>query len=369
MSDILEVTKLIEQRDADFHKRLTEIEKKANRPLASMDGDFLPTREKTEQQKAFDLYLRKGDRAMTDADVKAMNTGSDPAGGYLVIPEMDAIIDRVAPTISAMFRLANIVEIGTAKYEKLVKTSGMAMRRIAEGSTGGETTEPTFAKIAIEVFPSEVEPWVNNETLEDSFIDLEADLANEAAIGFAEGAGVEFISGNGVGKARGILSYDIVQNSSYAWGKVGYIASGASAAFASTSPSDKLISLVAALPVEYRQGASFLMNDATLAVARQMKDASGSYYLWLADPTKPFGGTLLGYPVEVDDNMPALAAGSYSVAFGNFRRSYSIVNRTGTVLIRDPFTSKGQTKFNFRRRFGGGIVNYEALKLMKFSVT
>ena len=298
-----------------------------------------------------------------------MNTGSDPDGGYLVIAEMDRAIDRIAPTVSPMYRIANVVTIGTKKYEKLVKKTGMAMRRVAEGGTGGETTEPGYAKISIEVHTAEVEPWVHNETLEDAFIDLEADLADEAGIGFAEGAGSEFITGNGVGKARGIAAYSNVANASYAWGSVGYIVSGKSAAFASVAPADKLVDLQHALKAQYRPGAVWMMNDATLGTVRQMKDGSGSYYLWQPDPLGAFGGRLLGHPVEVDDNFAAVAAGSYSLAFINPKRAYTIVNRAGTTLIRDNITAKGTTKFNFRRRFGGGITHFEAVKLMKFATS
>lgn len=320
-----------------------------------------------EYKKAFKDYVRKGNEA--DLQRKAMNTQSDPDGGYLVLPEMDATIDRIAPTISAMFRLANNVTISTAQYQKLVKKSGMSMRRVADGAAGGETTEPTYAKILIDVHTAEVEPWVYNETLADASIDLEADLAMEAAIGFAEGAGSEFITGNGVGKCRGIAAYTMVANSSYAWGSVGYIASGKSAAFASVAPADKIVSLQHALKAQYRPGAVWLMNDTTLGVARQMKDGSGSYYLWQPDPAGGFGGRFLGHSVEVDDNVADLGAGSLSLAFGNFQRAYTIVNREGTTLIRDNITAKGTTKFNFRRRFGAGITNFEAVKWMRFATS
>ncbi|MEY2655076.1 MAG: hypothetical protein RLZZ524_2104, partial [Pseudomonadota bacterium] len=124
-----------------------------------------------------------------------------------------------------------------------------------------------------------------------------------------------------------------------------------------------------ALKSQYRQGAAWVMSDATLATVRQMKDGSGSYYLWQPDPTAGFGGRFLGSPVETDDNMPAVASGALSVAYGNFMRGYAIVNRTGITLIRDNLTSKGQTKFNFRKRFGGGIYNFEAIKLLKMSAS
>lgn len=363
MSDVNEVIEMIKSSDVRINARLNEIEKRANRPRLGGGDETQLTPEQSEHRKAFDRYLRKGD----DSGLKAMQTGSDPDGGYLVLPEIDREIDRIAPTVSAMFAICNVKTIGTAKYEKRVKTSGMAMRRVADGTGGGETQEPKFANIAIEVFTGEVEPWINNETLEDGFIDIEADLADEAAIGFAEGGGGEFINGNGVGCARGLLSYPVIANSAYAWGSIGYIASGKSAAFASVAPADKIINLQHALKPRFRQGAVFLMNDSTLAVVRQLKDGSGAYYLWQPDPAAAFGGRLLGHEVVIDDNMPSIAAGAYAIAFGNFKRGYTIVNRTGTTLIRDPYTTKGQTKFNFRRRFSGGISHFEAIKLMKFS--
>jgi HK97 family phage major capsid protein len=368
---VAEMQEKLDKINADFaaqKKQYDELEKKAFRPKDGADN-FL-TDDQKEHRKAFNRYLRKGhDSGLIELQQKTMQTGSDPDGGYLVLPEMDMAIDRIAPTISAMFRLANVVTIGTAKYEKLVKTSGMAMRRVADGQTGGETTNPKFSKVGIEVHTAEVEPWVYNETLEDAFINLEADLANEAAIGFAEGAGVEFISGNGVGKARGITGYNNVANSSYSWGNVGYVVSTKSGAFASVAPGDDLISLQHSLKSQYRPGAVFMMNDNTLSIARQMKDGSGSYYLWNPDPAAGFGGRFLGSPVEIDDNMPDIAAGTFSVAYGNFQRGYTIVNRAGTTLIRDNITAKGTTKFNFRRRFGGGITQFEAIKLMKFATS
>lgn len=372
-SDVVAKVEKINADLTEIGKQMTEIEKKASRPRLS-EGEKErkeDTPEQAEYRKLFEKYLRTGETPanMKELERKAMNTTSDPDGGYLVLPDMDMAIDRIAQTIGALSRLSDSVTIGTAKWEKLVKTSGMAMRRVADGATGGETTEPKYTKIAIEVFPAEVEPWVYNETLQDAFIDLEADLTDEAAIGFAEGANAEFITGNGVGKSRGIAAYTMVANSAFVWGSVGYIASGKSAAFASVAPADKVISLQHALKSQYRNGAVWLANDATVGVMRQLKDGSGNYYLWQPDPAAAFGGRFLGAPVEIDDNVADIGAGSLSLAYGNFKRGYMVVNRAGTSLIRDNITAKGTTKFNFRRRFGGGIKNFEAVKWMKFATS
>lgn len=359
--------KLAKMNDAmaEVRSTLTKIEEKAGRP------DLAAENEGKKGWQDLNLALKEFGRTGNDSKLialhqKAMNSGSDPDGGFLIIPELDLSIDRIAQRMGAMSRLAANVTIGTQKWQKLVKTSGMAMRRVANGGTGGETTEPKFSQVEIEAFAAEVEPWIHNETLEDARIDLAADLADEAAIGFAEGANAEYITGTGVGQARGILGYSMAHNSAYAWGSVGYIRSGKSAAFASVAPSDRVISLQHALKSQYRPGAAWLTNDTTLGIMRQMKDGSGSYYLWQPDPAAAFGGRFLGSPVEIDDNMPDLGAGSYSLAYGNWNRAYRIVNRAGTTLIRDNITLKGQTKFNFRRRFGGGVQNFEAFKVMSF---
>lgn len=347
---------------------LLELAKKSNRPvIKDAKGNEL-TEDQVAYKAAFGKFLRKGDdNGLTELQRKAYNAGSGPDGGFLVLPEMDAEIIRVVGVVSAIGRLARQVTIGTDSFKKVAKTTGMAARRVGPGSTGGETTNPKYAELEFTAHTAEAEPWVFNETLEDAIVDLESDLATEASIAFAELAGSEFAVGTGVGSARGITAYDTVANASYAWGKIGYIASGAAGDFAASNPADKIIDLQHSLKAQYRPGATWVTGDSTLAKIRQMKDGTGAFYLWQPDPLSGFGGRLLGNPVEIDDNMPTMAANSFSLAFGNFQQAYVVVNRSGTVVIRDNITAKGKTKFNFRRRFGGGVQNFEALKLMKFA--
>lgn len=350
-------------------KQLADVQLAAQRPAGGAKGDAL-TPEQREHKAAFDQYLRKGETGgLREIERKAMNSTSDPDGGYLVTAELEAAIDRVVSVNSAMSRIARVVTIGTRSWKKRVKTSGMAITWPGEGAGAGESTAPKFAQVEIVVSPGEVEPWVENETIEDADIDLAADLEMEAGIAFAEGEGAAFITGNGVAKPMGLTSYTTVANANFAWNKIGYIASGKSAAFASVAPADKIVDLQHALKAQYRPGAVWLTNDTTLGTLRQMKDGSGAYYLWQPDALAGFGGRLLGSPVEIDDNMPAIAANSLSLAYGNFQRGYAVVRRNGIALIRDNVTTKGVTKFNFRRRVGGGVYNFEAIKLMKFATS
>lgn len=347
---------------------MAELAKKAGRPNAAGSEGLSP--EMAEYKLALRGFIRKGDMTNLSAlEKKAFQMGSDIDGGYLIDEEMDTQIDRVATTVSAMGGLCDQRAIGKASIEMRVKTSGTAARWVGESEAGGETTNPKYAKIEIYAEEMEIEPWVYNSALEDADFNVEADLMDEAGIGFGEGIGAALISGNGVKKPRGILAYDVVANASYEWGKVGYIASGGAGAFAASNPGDNIIDLLHSLRSQYRTGATLLMADTTLATIRKIKDGTGQFYLFNPDPTGEFAGLVLGKPVVIDDNMPVIAANSYSIAYANFNRAYRMVNRKGVTLIRDNITTKGTTKFNLRKRVGGGIKHFEAIKLMKMAAS
>ncbi len=317
-------------------------------------------------KKAWNGYIRKGERSMTDAEVKTINVGTDPQGGYLVGEERESGIDRVLRRYSAMRQVARVIPVGAASYKKLVKTSGLS-----GASRGNENTAPSngtstgWSELTFTPGTYISEQRITTESLEDSVQDVEADLFEEMGIEFAEMEGTDFITGDGNNGPRGIHSYDIVANASYAWGKVGYIASGGASGFASSNPSDALIDLQHGLRRQYRTGAVWTMNDATLGTIRKFKDGQG-IYLWA--PSMLMNGAvgqLLGHPVVTDDFMPDLGSNTYPIAFGDFARAYYIVDRRGVSVLRDPYTAVPHVKFIGRRRVGGGIANFEALKLLK----
>lgn len=348
-------------------KDIGDIAKKANRPAAPAAGEL--SQDEAEHKQAFrDNFLRKGDATGLSAlERKVFQRGSDVDGGYLIDGEMDTEIDRVASTISVIRSLADVRQISKESLKVRVKTSGTAARWTGEGEAGGETVNPKYASIEIIAEEMEIEPWIYNSAMDDADFDVVADLNTEAGIGFGEGEGVAFVTGNGIKRPRGFLTYPTVQNANYAWGSVGFINSGAAGAFAASNPGDQIIALLHSLRAAYRNGATLVMNDTTMGVARTIKDSSGSFYLFNPDATGGFAGFILGAPVEIDDNMPVIAANSFSIAYANWKRAYRIVDRSGISLIRDNITEKGTTKFNMRKRVGGGIKNFEAIKLMRFA--
>jgi HK97 family phage major capsid protein len=185
---------------------------------------------------------------------------------------------------------------------------------------------------------------------------------------FAEQEGTAFISGDGSNKPKGILAYTTVANASWAWGSVGYVASGAAGAFASTSPLDVLIDTVYALKAGHRQNGTFLMNRKTQAAMRRFKDDNGNY-LWRPPANAGEPASLMGFPLIEAEDMPDVAANSLSIAFGDFRAGYLIVDRIGVRVLRDPFSAKPYVLFYTTKRVGGGIQNFEAIKLIKFAAS
>lgn len=379
----------------EYKKRMDELEKKLNRPgrTGGSDAQELELRnfnmalashaQKNNRQPppafapeqyadykaAFGSFLRKDQRAISEAEYKALMAGSDPDGGYLCPAEMDTAIDRVVTQLGSLRSLATIRPIGVGSYKKLVTTSGASAGGWgSEGTAPTETGTPSMKEL--EFIPGLLwaEPRATMQMLEDSADNVESWLADEIGLTFAEQEAGAYVTGSGANRPWGILSYPTIANSSYSWGNVGYTFTGAASTFAASNPSDNLVDTIHSLKRQYRGNANWLMNDLTLATIRKFKDGQG-IYLW--QPGLQLGqvGVLLGYPVSTDDFMPDVGANAYPVAFADFRRAYVIVDRRGTVVVRDNLTAKPYVKFWTTRRVGGGIQNFEAIKLLKIATS
>lgn len=338
--------------------------------IGGLGGDIDPA--VAEHAQAFNRFFRKGvDNGLTDLEVKAkLTTQSDPDGGYLVPEEMESTIDRVLGTVSSIRSVSRVINISTDSYKKLVNQGGAGSGWVGETQARPETNTPTLAEITINAQELYANPASTQKALDDAAIDIAQWLADEVGIVFAEQEGAAFATGDGVNKPRGIFSYTPVANASYAWGKIGFIGTGASGAFptASTSvnPADPLISLYYGLRAGYRNNASWVMSDATMETVRQLKDVEGKY-VWSAPTEQGEVATILRKPVVSDDNCPAIGANTFPIAFGDFNRGYLIVDRVGIRVLRDPYTNKPNVHFYTTKRTGGGVVNFEAIKLLKMA--
>ncbi len=357
--------------------RAEAAEKAAARP--SLGDGTKSTPEQIAYKAGLFGYMRKGDESgLRDLERKAMISGSNPDGGYTVHAELDAMIDRVARAVTVMRSLATVRTIGSNRLEKLVTKSGAAVGGWGDEQTApSASTTPALVKIEVPVGTLWAEPRTTQEFLEDSDQNVEAWLADEVGIAFNEQEDAAFITsttGTGVNRPRGFLLETPVANASYAWGSIGYIASGGAGAFAtassSVSPVDAFTDLLHALKPTYRANGRWLMADATVATVRKFKDGQGNLQ-WRPGVTvsEPYVELFLGKPIEYSDSMPAVASNSYSVAFADWKRAYTIVDRLGTTVTRDNLTSKPYVKFWTRRRVGGAVTNFEAIKLMKMATS
>ncbi|MDE8654778.1 phage major capsid protein [Novosphingobium album (ex Liu et al. 2023)] len=329
-----------------------------------------------EHAGVFNTWFRKGDRAidadLRDLEVKAkLTTQSDPDGGYLVPETMEAGIDRVLGKQSAIRSISRVINISGQTYKKLVNMGGASSGWVGEQQARTETTTPTLREIAINVHELYAQPAATQTALDDAVFNVEQWLADEVSIEFAEQEGGAFANGDGVSKPRGIFNYPTVLNDNYAWGKLGFVKTGAAAAFVAPtselSPADCMIDLYYSLKSGYRNNASWLTSDKVLGTIRKFKDGDGNY-LWAAPTGTADVPTILQKPVVTDDNVPALGANAFPVAFGDFNRGYTVVDRQGIRVLRDPYTSKPNVLFYTTKRVGGGVTNFEAIKLLKCSL-
>jgi len=334
-------------------------------------GDKLSEDERA-HAKAFNSYFRKGAEAgLRDLEVKAAaTTDNDPNGGYLVDKTTEQTIDRVLGTVSAIRGIASVITISTGTYEKLVNQGGTTGGWVGEKQSRPETSTSALAALKFPAMELYANPAATQTALDDARIDIGQWLGDEVSIVFAEKEGAAFYSGDGVNQPRGISSYTMVADSSYAWGKVGYAVSGVAAALNdSTHAGDQaLTDLVYAIKQGYRTNARFLMNRKTQAAVRKFTSL-GSEKLPLWQPSLQLGqpATLMGYPITDDDNVEDIGANKFPIWFGDFKRAYLIVDRAGIRVLRDPYTNKPYVMFYTTKRVGGGIQNFEAIKALKCS--
>lgn len=300
---------------------------------------------------------------------KAMQAGSDPDGGYL-LPA--STVGRTVAKLyeqSTMRRLATVQTISTGEIEGILDNNEADAGWVSELGTRSDTSTPQVGKWRVEAHEMYAMPKISQKLLDDAATDVEGWLANKVADKFARVEGTAFATGNGVGKPFGLFAYatEATGDSTRAWGKFEHIKTGTNGDFNATTKADCLHDIVGAFKDQYLQNASWLMRREVRTKLRKLRGATSDLYLW--EPSMQLGqpDRLNGYPVVIDQYLPALATDSLSLAFGDFREAYLIVDRIGIRTLRDPYTAKPYIVFYSTKRTGGGAVNFEAVKFVKFS--
>ncbi|WP_241233495.1 phage major capsid protein [Altericroceibacterium xinjiangense] len=354
--DAAETAIQVLRSDVDEVKaRLDRVSRAAARPaLGGTSSD-------TEVKSFVDGFLRRG----SETELKSITGAVAQDGGYAVPQEIDAMISRQLKEISPIRQLAHVVQVGSGGYRKLVTSGGTASGWVSETAGRPETTAPKFNEIAPPSGELYANPAASQAMLDDAAFDLEGWLANEIAVEFARAEGAAFVAGNGVNQPLGLLSspLSLAGDAVRPFGTMQYIGSGAADQIG-PSPEERLIDLVHSVKASYRQGACWVMNSSTLAKVRKFKTADGAF-LWQPGLVDGQPNRLLGYPVIEAEDMPDIAAGTFPIAFGNFKAGYLVTERSATTILRDPFTNKPFVHFYATKRVGGQVLDSAAIKLLK----
>jgi HK97 family phage major capsid protein len=299
---------------------------------------------------------------------KAMSAGSDPDGGYLLPQSTQGSMVTKLWEQSTMRQLATVQTISTNKIEGVIDNDEADAGWVSELGTRSDSDTPQVGKWEIEAHELYAMPKISQRLIDDAATDVEGWLAGKVADKFARVEGAGFTTGTGVGQPRGLFSYTTAAtgDDTRAWGQFEHVVTGAAGDF-HTTKADPLQDLIGAFKPQYLQNASWLMRREVRTKIRKMKEATSDRYLW--EPSLQAGqpDRLLGYEVNVDQYVPALATGSLSLALGDFKKGYLIVDRVGIRTLRDPYTAKPYVVFYTTKRTGGGAMNYEAVKFLKFS--
>jgi HK97 family phage major capsid protein len=379
---------IINEQNAGFarlHQRMDDIEKKANRPgfEASHEATSLSAgagvgalgfeyavRSATlpEWKQAIEALIR----GRGDTKASQMVAGIDPDGGFLNAPPMVGVLMELIRKRNAIRRLATSVPVSSAVLDIPVHLTPGEVQWVSETAERPNTQSPGLGAIRIEVHEAYTNVRLSQKMIDDAVIDIVQFVLSNSAEDFATAEELAFISGTGVGQPRGFLTYPVAAtaDATRPWGTMEYIPTGVSGAWpASASDThDLLVKVKHRLKPQFLADAVWTMPTECVEHLSKLKDTTGRP-LWVPSMVAGTPDLLLGHPVAVVDQMPAVAANSLSVAFGNFRRGYTIADRFGLRLLRDPYSAKPFTSLHCSIRVGAGVTDTSAIKAVRFSVS
>ena len=364
----------------EVKSKLEAMETRMSRPGAYGEGEST-SREAAEYKGAFLNWMRsptdqerqqKVTAAQRNLETRAADarTSTGASGGFALPEEIERTIAKIGLDVSPIRSLATVRTVGTPDYKELIDVNGAAFEWIGETDTRAQTNTPDLAEIAPTFGMASAKPQATEESLDDLFFDVENWLIQSAAEAIYAGEGVAFVSGNGTKKPKGFLAGPAplsTADSSRAFGTLQYIASAQAAAMP-TSP-DVFFDMIYSLRARYRANATWVTSKAVLATIRKYKEATTNAYMWQPALAAGQPSSFAGFPMVEAEDMPAVGAGTFPLAFGDFREGYLICDRVGMRMTRDEITTPGYVKFYIRKRVGGVLRNTQAIKLLKIAAS
>ncbi|MEX0445515.1 phage major capsid protein [Xenorhabdus sp. SGI246] len=319
----------------------------------------------SEHKTAFIQFIRKGkEDGLAELEQKAMQTTTDPDGGHAVPEELDRNIINALKDQVVMRQECAVIALGSPDYKKLVNRGGTTSGWVGETDKREETATSQLG--VIEPVWGEIygNPAATQRMLDDAFFDVEAFISSELTQEFAEKEEAAFTHGDGTKKPKGLLAFgsDDKADKDREWGTLQHLLLKKTAEVTA----DDILQLIYTLRKPYRTGAKFMMNNNLLFKVRTLKDSQGNY-LWQPGLQLGQPSALLGYGIAENEQFADLGAGAIPVAFGNFKRCYTILDRLGVRMLRDPYTRKPFVQFYTTKRVGSMLVDSNAVKLLKMA--
>ena len=343
-AEIEELTNSIE-RQQRAERREQELSKPVNSPITGKpykdepQGEVKTGRASDEYKKAMLTALRSNFRQVSNV----LQEGVDADGGYLVPEEYDHRLIDVLTEENIMRGIATkITTSGEHKINIAATKPAAAWIEEGEALSFGDAT---FDQKILDAHKLHVAIKITEELLYDNAFGLENYIITEFGKALANAEEDAFLNGDGVGKPTGIFDKT----------KGGESIGTLTAAL----KSDDILDLIYKLKRPYRKNASFIMNDATLAQIRKLKDNNGQY-LWQPSYQANEPDKILGYNIRTSAFAPTDA-----IAFGDYKY-YNIGDRGSRSFkqLNELFAGNGMIGYVAKERVDGLLILPEAVKIL-----
>ena len=295
--------------------------------------------------KDFMTGIRSGFKKISDV----LEEGTDGSGGYLVPAEWDSRLIEAIEGEDVMRGLATVIQTSGEHKINVAGTKPVAAW-VDEGGSIAFSDTGAFDQKSIGAHKLVASIKATEELLYDSMFNLDQYIIDKAGIAVGNAEEEAFMTGDGSGKPTGIFHAT---------------KGGTQAITTSALKADNIIDLIYALKRPYRKNASFIMQDATVALVRKLKDGNGAY-MWQPSYQAGEPDRLCGYAINPSEYAPAAQSGNTPIAFGDF--SYYNIGDRGVrsiQVLRELFAVNGMVGYIVKERVDGILVLKEAVQLLK----
>ena len=351
----------ISKRDAEIASLKTQIAQLSN-PITGTAQTEDPSKQ---YEKDFHNYLKTGNALNLRA---AGSEGTNANGGYICPDGLDKRVVELLTPRSTIRRNATIIQAAGKNYQRPYKKTGITSGWIGETGSRTATDAQEYDVITATVGELYAFPQYTQNFLADTWYNFEEGFARDLAISFSDKEETAFVSGDGSNKPNGILAAlrEAKDDTQRTWNKLQQVNTESATGITLNS----LYAIKDSLNYAYRSNAKWYMSTSTYTALQQtLVDGEHRGIFGRGDVSQNMPETLLGYPIEIDDYMPAVAANACPIVFGDMRQGYAILERPGIGVLRDMYSNKPYIGLYSIKRVGGLVQDYRALKVLCVAVT